>query len=49
MKKTLLIITLLLSLIPVAYSEGKLVFVSLITRHGDRAPFANIVNAGYKW
>ncbi|QLE79045.1 histidine-type phosphatase [Francisella sp. Scap27] len=49
MKKTLLIITLLLSLIPVAYSEGKLVFVSLITRHGDRAPFANIVNADYKW
>lgn len=39
----------MLSIIPLGYSQGKLVFVSLITRHGDRAPFANIVNADYKW
>ncbi|MGQ4001853.1 histidine phosphatase family protein [Francisellaceae bacterium CB299] len=49
MKKIILTFALLASLIPVAYSQGKLVFVSLVTRHGDRAPFANIENANYKW
>lgn len=49
MKKIVTAITLFVLLIPVAYSQGKLVFVSLITRHGDRAPFANIKNANYDW
>ena len=34
---------------PLSYAGGKLIFVSMITRHGDRAPFANIDNANYKW
>ena len=49
MKKIILIFTLLASLIPVAYSQNKLLSVSLVARHGDRAPFANIENANYKW
>jgi acid phosphatase len=49
MKKFVTAITLFVLLIPVAYSQGKLVFVSLVTRHGDRAPFANIKNANYDW
>ncbi|AFJ42590.1 histidine-type phosphatase [Francisella noatunensis subsp. orientalis] len=49
MKKIIATFTLLFLLIPLGYSEGKLVFVSMITRHGDRAPFANIKNAEYDW
>ncbi|WP_052399197.1 histidine phosphatase family protein [Candidatus Francisella endociliophora] len=49
MKKIITALTLLVFLIPVAYSQGKLVFVSMITRHGDRAPFANIEKANYDW
>nr|WP_234384239.1 histidine-type phosphatase [Francisella noatunensis] len=49
MKKIIATFTLLFLLIPLGYSEGKLVFVSMITSHGDRAPFANIKNAEYDW
>lgn len=48
MKKIFVSFTLLFFLIPVGYSS-KLIFVSMITRHGDRAPFANIENANYSW
>ena len=49
MKKIFATFTLLLALIPFNYSYGRFVFVSMITRHGDRAPFTNIQNANYKW
>jgi acid phosphatase len=49
MKKILISISLIILLTPLSYANGKLVFVSMITRHGDRAPFANIDNANYKW
>ncbi|AKU74267.1 histidine phosphatase super family protein [Francisella tularensis subsp. tularensis] len=48
MKKIFVSFTLLFFLIPVGYSS-KLIFVSMITRHGDRALFANIENANYSW
>ncbi len=49
MKKIILTITILVSFMYIVYSQSKLVLVSLVTRHGDRAPFANIENANYKW
>ncbi|APC90753.1 MULTISPECIES: histidine phosphatase family protein [Francisella] len=49
MKKICAAFTLLLVLIPFGYSQGKLMFVSMITRHGDRAPLANIKNSDYDW
>ena len=49
MKKILISLSLIILLTPISYAGGKLVFVSMITRHGDRAPFANIDNANYKW
>ena len=49
MKKIILTLVLIALSIPLAYSQGKLVFMSMITRHGDRAPFANIEKANYDW
>lgn len=50
MRKFIAIFMIWIFLVPIAgYSQGKLIFVSMITRHGDRAPFANIQNANYDW
>ncbi len=49
MKKVLISLGMLIFLSSMAFAEGKLAFVTMVTRHGDRAPFANIDNAKYKW
>jgi len=47
--KKLLILIIFVSISATCFAEDQLVFVSMITRHGDRTPFSNIENAEYKW
>ena len=49
MKKLLIAVILTFTLITSLLAEGTLVSAVLITRHGDRTPFDNIVNANYQW
>ena len=49
MKKILLVLGILMLFTSMAIAEEKLVFATLVTRHGDRTPFTNIENAKYKW
>ncbi len=49
MRKILLTVVLTLTLAASLLAEGNLIFTVLITRHGDRTPFDNIVNANYQW
>ena len=49
MKKIFVTFTLLSALITFSYYYGKFVFVSMITRHGDKSILTNIQNANYKW
>ncbi len=49
MKKLLIAVILTFTLINSLLAEGTLISAVLITRHGDRTPFDNIVNANYQW
>lgn len=49
MKKILITIILTFTLITSLLAEGTLISAVLITRHGDRTPFDNIVNVNYQW
>ena len=49
MRKVLFAFGVLMIFSSMVIAEEKLVFVTLITRHGDRTPFTNIENAKYKW
>lgn len=49
MKKILAAVILVFTLITTLLAEGTLVSAVLVTRHGDRTPFDNIVNANYQW
>ena len=49
MKKTLISLSLLFLISAFGFAEEKLIFVTMITRHGDRTPFSNIKNANYHW
>jgi lysosomal acid phosphatase len=49
MKKLLITLSLLMALSFTVSAGDKLVFVTLVTRHGDRTPFTNIENSKYQW
>lgn len=49
MKKILITFILTFAVITSLLAEGTLISAVLITRHGDRTPFDNIVNANYQW
>ena len=49
MRKVLILLYMLVILSPMAFAGEKLIFVTMITRHGDRTPFSNIKNAEYHW
>lgn len=49
MKKILITFILTFTVITSLLAEGTLISAILITRHGDRSPFDNIVNVNYQW
>jgi len=48
-QKVFFLTGLFMILSTMVFAADQLVFVTLITRHGDRSPFTNIKNANYKW